>query len=168
MVSLGECRAVLSALGQGVGVHDAEEGFGLCVHLAFGPVQAGLGQAQAVFGAVEFEAFHGHRAHHESVVSAQAGFGGQGVELEVVALGEALLACVVAFPAQQVNAAAGGGEHLPADVVGAEPGPAQRCDVVAEVGDQGAASVVAAVAFVHLGEGVDHVAAAATSAMPTV
>jgi hypothetical protein len=111
-----------------------------------------------VFGTVELEALHSHHAHHESVVSAQAGFGGQGVGLEVVALGEALLACVVAFPAEQVDAAAGGGEHLLADVVGAEPGPAQRGDVVAEIGDQGAAAVVAAVAFVQLGEGVDHVA----------
>ncbi|WP_327170224.1 hypothetical protein OG471_01260 [Streptomyces sp. NBC_01336] len=57
-----------------------------------------------------------------------------------------------------MDAAAGGGQHLLSGLVGAESGPAQGCDVVAEVGDQGAAAVVSAVAFVHLRECVDHVA----------
>ncbi|GAA2110285.1 hypothetical protein GCM10009802_07190 [Streptomyces synnematoformans] len=65
-------------------MHDAEEGFGLGIDVSLGAVQAGFCQVQAVLGAVEFEALHGHGAHHESVVPAQAGFGGRGVGLEVV------------------------------------------------------------------------------------
>jgi hypothetical protein len=57
-----------------------------------------------------------------------------------------------------VDAAAGGGEHLPADLLGTETAPAQRGDIVAQVGDQGAAAVLSAVAFVHLGEDAHHVA----------
>ncbi len=148
----------LSGLGQGVGVNDPEQGLGLIVHLAFRPVQARLGETLAVFGAVEPKALHGHRAHHEPVVPCDAGLGGECVELEVIPLGESLLTCVIALPAQEVDAAAGGGEHLSADLLGAETAPAQRGDIVAQVGDQGATAVLSAVAFVHFGEHAHHVA----------
>ena len=55
MFGLDEGRAALAALGQGVSVDDAEEGFGLGVDPPLGAVQAGPGQAQAVLGAVELE-----------------------------------------------------------------------------------------------------------------
>lgn len=72
MVGLGEGGTGLTRLGQGVGVDDPEEGFGLGVDLSLGPVQAGLSQSEAVLGPVELEPVHGHRAHDESVVPAQA------------------------------------------------------------------------------------------------
>ncbi|WP_256098605.1 hypothetical protein [Streptomyces agglomeratus] len=50
MLGRGQGGTLLAALGQGVGVDDAEEGFGLCVDLALGTIQAGLGQAQTVLG----------------------------------------------------------------------------------------------------------------------
>jgi len=50
-------------------------------------------------------------------VPCDAGLGGESVGLEVIPLGESLLTCVVALPAQEVDAAAGGGEHLSADLL---------------------------------------------------
>lgn len=90
------------------------------------PVQARLGELLAVLGAVEPQALHGHRAHHEPVVPWDAGLGGESVGLEVIPLGESLLTCVVALPALEVDAAAGSGQHLLADLLGAETAPAQR------------------------------------------
>ncbi|MFF2809562.1 hypothetical protein ACFVT2_20730 [Streptomyces sp. NPDC058000] len=49
MFGLGEGRAVLAALGQGVGVHDAEQGFGLGIHPSLGPVQARVAVITAAF-----------------------------------------------------------------------------------------------------------------------
>jgi hypothetical protein len=50
-----------------------------------------FGQAEAVFGGAELEALHGHRAQDEPVVAAHAGFDGQRVRVQVVALSQALL-----------------------------------------------------------------------------
>ncbi|WP_231981476.1 hypothetical protein [Streptomyces malaysiensis] len=86
------------------------------------------------------------------------GLDGECVGLKVIALGEALLSCVVGLPTEQMHTAAGGGEHLLPDLVGAEAASAQGGDIVAQVLHQGAATVLSAMAFVHLGEEPDHVA----------
>ncbi|MFF7415710.1 hypothetical protein [Streptomyces lydicus] len=136
---------------------DTERRFGQGIDFTLGPAQPGLGKSLAVLRPVQLEALHSHRAHHEPIVSADARFDGKPVGLEIVALREALLTCVVSLPAKQAHTAAGGGKHVLTHLVGAKASPTQRSDIILQVLHERTAAVLPAVALVHLGEDADHV-----------
>ncbi|MFF1903284.1 hypothetical protein [Kitasatospora sp. NPDC058218] len=106
----------------------------------------------------ELHALLGQGTQDEGVVTDDPGLDRQRVRLVVVALGEALFAGVVRLPAGQVHSDGCGGEHLSTVLVGAEGAPTQAGHLGSQVLDQGGSAVLAAVAFVDLGEHADHVA----------